>query len=91
MEENDKIHQKSDEQRKAKNNFVNNSTCKSGKCGMRRPTSPNRMNGTYLEQKYFKLRDKITNFRKECTKDYFTLSLGQEELLTKIEKYFTND
>ena len=35
-----------------------------------------------------KLEFKIANFRKEVTKDSFTLSPGQIELLNKIEQYF---
>ena len=37
-----------------------------------------------------RLKTRIANFRQDCTKEYFTLSLGQKELLDKIEKYLNS-
>lgn len=37
-----------------------------------------------------RLKAIVANFRQDCTKDYFTLSLGQKELLDKIEKYLNS-
>ena len=49
------------------------------------------LNAEEILKELEKLEYKIANFRKEVTKDSFTLSPGQIELLDKLEKYFKNE
>ncbi len=44
-----------------------------------------------LEEENKKLKEKIANFRRECIKDYFTISPDLLEFINRVEKYFQNE